>query len=606
MNWHRRPSADSLQELLKYILSGTDIKVQNCTLICKHPCRQCHFIVEILSSLIKKEPCEKLSFSNIAKPNVLCVPTPDRGCPVNSNMKYSRAFLHELSGRSNLYCNGDYVYSKNAWALYRGGLNKKVVAILEMLGVAADPDRIWSELCPYLDEPVPIERVHSALINAEDSHIWGRGEFIHKDHININGDVLPSLKDILLLRLRNTPFLALHGVFTEFRTTFGKAGIPNEYALSTVIALFLEEFHVDRYRYVYMKKPSKSTSIDEFIEKWIQEQGGEVERDDLDRWMMEQVGVRQSVVQLSLGRLNSVVVTRKGYLTHIDNTGLTPSKLLPLYRWIQSALEQHEHIGINKLYKEQQVTCFQLQLTSKNMLYAVLRYFFSTTFDFIQYPHITRQDQDTFNTLGEALSEYIKQQKGIVVVADCVQHFEAKGYSPDQLRARIYCLPKILPYYPGCIVHEETIGWNNQKAGQLYNILLQAYTSRIKAGYLLGDLENAFDLYDKQLPELSNDMNWTNELISAIASQYDDINIIGNMKRAYSVTCYEKAIHTLDDLVVKVVRDQFSGGCSREQMNEWMQDNGVIRKQLTANMFSALAGLVVTEYEYLWEGESHE
>jgi hypothetical protein len=413
---------------------------------------------------------------------------------------------------------------------------------------------------------------------------------------------LPSLSDILKSKLHNLPFIALYGIFQDFRVTFEKAGIPNEYALSTVIALYLDDFYVDRYRYVYLKKPSKSTSLDSYIEQWIEEQDGEVKRSELEKSIIEQVGIRTSLVQLALQRLNNIIVTRQGYLIHVDNTGLSSENLKPLYRWVQSALERHEHIGINRLYKEQQVTCFKLNIKSKKMLYDVMRFFFSGDFDFTRYPNICKHNQSKFNTLGEAVLDYIKKQNAVISVGDYIKYFEAKGYSPIQLQARLYYLPMILPYYCGCIVHEDTIGWNKTKEDQLHHVLSQAYSSRIELGYLMGDLEDVYNRYEDQLPKLSNNINWTGDLLSILATRLEDVKLIGNAKRAYCITSYKEAFKDISDLIVVVVRDHFCGGCSRDQMNQWLQENGVIRKQLTGRMFTTPTGLYITEYEYVWKG----
>jgi hypothetical protein len=604
LNWNANISKESLQHIFKLFTMKDNITVLDDSIMCFHLCRECPNILNHLHELIKVAPFGTLSLTALTDNFLLCAPTPDRGCPTNNNLKYSEQFFIELSKRANLFCDEKNVYTAQAWSLKYRGVNAKVEAVLDLLAKPSTPVEISDYFTNVLHDPIPQEKVHTSLINAENSFVWGRGEYIYKSHVHIDHDVLFSLKNILMLKLHDVSFIALYGIFQEFRITFTKAGIPNDYALGTVITLYLNEFHVDRYHYVYLNEPSKSTSIDHYIEQWILDQGSEVKRSDLEKWMTNQIGVRESLIQLSLGRLNNIFVTQKGNLIHVDNTGLDMDKLAPLSEWVKNILEHNSYIGVKKLFDEQKITCFQLGIVSEQMLYDVMRYFYSDKYDFPKYPHICRQDQDSFNSLGQLMTEYIKEQNTIVSIDKCIDYFETKGYSPQQMQARLYYLQIILPYYSNCVVHSDIIGWNTEKAIQLYQTLSQAYESRRKLGYLTGDLEDVYDRYEDQLPQLANDLSWTGELIAALAARTNDVKIIGNAKRAYSLEKYPGAISSLADLVVIVVRDHFGGGCSREQMNQWMRDNGIVRKQLTPEMFSMLPGLVVTEHEYLWEGRN--
>jgi hypothetical protein len=188
-------------------------------------------------------------------------------------------------------------------------------------------------------------------------------------------------------------------------------------------------------------------------------------------------------------------------------------------------------------------------------------------------------------------------------VDECADYFEQKGYSPIQTRARIGGLSYLFEYYPGCIIHKKIVGWSPEKNNQLVSILKEAYIERLDSGRLLGDLDEVFDLYEEQLPQLNNNICWTRRLLTSIVLQMDSINVIGNAKRAYICKdCPEKIVSNLDELVCYVIKNIFAGGCSREDLNQWMVDHGIVIKQLTPQMFTPSHGLVMTDYECRWEG----
>jgi len=602
LRWNETISVESLRELFNSFSFIDEIETKDDLALCKHPCRSCHSIVERTCELMRSSEFQILPFDNFFESSSLCKPSSDKECPLNCGMKYSRAFLYELASRAGFYYDKDNAYSDIAWTLMCGSIPQKTEAVLEMLGRPVVPGEVWEAMCPYLDEFVPPEKIHSTLIHVDNAYVWGRGEFIHKNHIHIHIDMLSQIRATLLARLANNSFVALSGVFRELRVPCEKAGIPNDYALSTVVSLYLTEFHTDRYRYVHANKISKTASIDPYIEQWLLKQGGEAKRSELEQWMVEQVGVRKSLVGLSLSRLNNVFLARNGYLIHVDNTDLDVEKLAPFYRQAKFALERHEYISVGLLFREQRVICYQLGITSTRMLYAAMQYFFSAVLDFPRYPHICQQDQKSLNSLDELISAYVREKNTIVSVDDCIHSFEAKGYSPVQLRNRLSNITQVLPFYPGCVVHSDTIGWDADKISKLRDVLFKVYTSCLDTGHLIGDLEEVCDHYETKLPTLSAGLSWTLDLLAALAAKCDDVVFLGNAKRAYVMAGRENSINTLADLVVTIVRDHFGGGCSREQMNQWMQENGVVRKQLATHMFTAPPGLEITDYEYLWKG----
>ncbi len=604
LGWSPTMPTSSLQELAKFGLLSQGIAAENDVVTFEHPCRSCDDAVRRLQELVLLSQDETMPLTNLLDPSLLCARRNGEGCPAPPPEGFFNPFLRELATRAGLVCNEDTIHSPQAWDLRYGGLNKKVAAALDLLGQAASPETVLREISPYLTKRVSTADVHSALIRSEDAVIWGRGVFIHRDYVYAAEEAVQYLREALLQRQSNGPFIALHGLFNELETELKESGIPNEYALSTVVGLYIPDHHVDRYRYVYADAPSEATRIDFHVEEWVLRQGGEVSRKELEIWLVKEIGGRKALAPTTLSRLDSIIATRKGYLIHIANTGLDQDALAPFAKDIQSYLEQHDRIGVGKLFRDQGVACAALGIVSERMLYSALRYFFSNSFDFERYPHIARQDAATSGSLREVISDYVKQEGGIVAIVNCVGHFEALGYSPHQTQVRLSSAPLVYSYYRGCVVHAETIGWDNERASQLHKALADAYEERRDLGLLTGDLDNVYELHEDRLPPLDNDLNWTAELLAALASKLEDVTMIGNAKRAYILTTLGPPKIALGSIVATVVRDIFGGGCSREQLDEWMQDNGVVRRHLTPRMFNAPPGLIMTDYECRWTGEN--
>lgn len=599
LGWDTPVSGISLSNFCKLTLNSSEITIQKNSLICVHPCRDCSLIGDRLSQLVEKESKGRVSLEALSEDEGVCVPISSDKCPGGNCHKYSVAFISDLCKKNNLECDGEYIYSSNTWHIFHSGVNRKVDAVLDMRGEVSTPKEVAEELNLLLDIQFPIRKIHSALINSENTCVWGRGEFIHCRQISCSDEILDTIKKILSLKFNETHFIALHGIFNEFRFTFENGGIPNEYALSSVIDKFIDEFHVDRYRYVYESKPESAMSIDRYFEKWLLEQNDTVKIKDFRSNMRELLGVRSSLATLALQRIDSIVHINKYEIIHIDNLRVSKKDLKPISDSVTRDLLNNDQIGVIGLFDNNKIKCLQLGIESPMMLHSIMRFYFSDQFYFNRYPHISLTGENT-QSMHASLSSYVESKNQVVSIDECVSYFETLGYDANRMRGKIKYVDSLLQYYTGCLIHEETIEWCINKETELLEILRKAFFERVYSGYVLGDLEDVYDSFEDDLPNLANDIGWTGELLYSLASRMNDLVFLGNAKRAYTISSGEKSTQSLGELVGYVVRDVFAGGCSRDQLDEWMVDNGVVRNKLTSRMFTAPEGLVMTDYECTW------
>lgn len=584
------------------LLTQECFRLNDDTIAIAHPCRSCGTVVESLQRLAASSSSGVLYISDLRRRGTELCSINGSICP-HAQQPASPAFIAETAERAHLHHDSQLVYSDMAWALYTGGLSQQVTAAAKHLEQACSPEDIAEVLCGS-QEPLPaVADIHSAMIRADSLCVWGRREFLHRDLITVDSSMLALLSKTIETRLATAPFIAAHGIYRELRDACQRASIPNDYALSSVVSACLPSFHVDRYRYVHPGASRTVTRIDHVLEEWVQNQNGEVSRQQVNDWVMNSIGGRESLVGMALSRLSSVFASRRGHLVHIDNTGLTPASLEPFFSHARTALENHESIGVRALMRDQQVRCYQLSIHSPLMLYGAMRHFCPDDLDLPRYPHITRAESESIATIGDALSLYVLDCGTVVAVDACAEYFEKKGYSPVQVRARIGTHPDILPLYAGCVVHKDVAGWNESCASVLAHALIEAYRARRATGCLVGDLGEVLDLHEDMLPALASDLSWTGDLLASLARRQEDIIILGNAGRAYSVPNVQGSLVTMEDLLVAVVRDIFRGGCSRDALDRWLYEHGIVRTRLLDSMFDALDGLTIGEYECLWRGD---
>lgn len=604
MDWDASVDEKAVKELLRnFSVLSSQFSFNKNLLIGQHPCRECKYIQGIFSDYVLGIENQSLQLTpeSMGTCQEFCRERTLFGCK-HANLSVSEEFIVELGQRVGFKHSHGMIMSPTAISLAKGGVIKKAEASLRMLGGNRSGEEIWNNISDFSD--ISFEKFKKALLDSDVCLRWGKNHFIHKDEVQVERSVLEIIESEIEFRLSEHSIASINGVYNEFRVTFNDAGIPNQHALASVISMLSSgKFFIDRFRYIHSEKPSNRTSIDAYVEQWILEQDGGVRYSDIKQQMIDGFGMRESTVPSCFLRLDEIIPLADGVHIHIDNLDVKKKDLAPLVDWIESALNNHSQVGVHRLYEEQAIVCFQLGIQSSKMLYSLLRHFFSDAYNLPRFPHISRQGGNAIS-LNKALKNYLKERATVVSIDECALHFDTLGYSSAQMKARIPNIDGVFTYYPKCIIHSDVLGWNSKKGDAFREVLESAFKKRLGMGFPIGDLQEVFDEYEDALPELENGFGWTGELMSSVASGINQVSVIGNAKRAYTVSSLSDEISNLGDLVNHTVKNVFRGGCSRRELTKWMHENGVVLKQLTPSMFQLKDGLVMTEYECYFEKDS--
>lgn len=517
-------------------------------------------------------------------------------------MNFSKAFIMEYGQKLKFKYDTNNVYGARAWRLRNGGLHKKVEVILFSKLKPMTPREVCDILNKELNTEYDEYKIHKALICASGCVLWGRNEFAHSSIATCSCDILDIISSTLSEKLTTATFISLKSMYDEFGDIFEKGKIPNKYALGSVISLRIPGYYVERYRYVYAKKPKKSTSVNNIAEKWIRSAGKPVSRCALENYLCSKIGTKTNLAYNCLSNILAIIPNASGSLIHLDNINVKKDNIIELQEYISKELKLFDQIGVYKVFNEYQKYLSQYQIFDSKMLYGVLKNYCSSIYGFPIFPHIRSTEKKGTISLAKILSKFILEQGTIVLKNDFDQYCKQMGYIDLQARARITREPSILEYSTDSVVHKNTISWTEIKMTNLLKLLTNAYSEAILSGFLFGDLEKFFATYKKHLPLLDNNIKWTEKLFRSIVYQMSEVSIVGNAKRAYIINKISaNNILNLENLICYVVKNYFDGRCSREELNQWMRDNGVVRKSITTKMFTPSKKLIVNENEYIWD-----
>ncbi|VGO17067.1 hypothetical protein PDESU_05662 [Pontiella desulfatans] len=605
LNWNTPVDEGGVKELIRNFPSmKARFAFEGDVVFRPHQCRDCDEITQLFKRLVRDSEDKPFTLNAEALEELqeICRKRTFFGCEF-ADLPFSSGYVDELCERSGYRKDGDTVWSDEAHALARGGLMRKAEALLQMYGGACSITELWSSIEALSD--TTILKLRQVLSNSNQCFRWGKDEFIHKDFIKVRDDILSIIGNEINQRLKENSITSVIGIFKEYQFTFSDAGVPNEYALASVVAnLFSDTCYVDKFRYIHSERPSDGrSSITYYVQQWVLDQDGAVRSDEIKNQLVNGFGMREATVPSCFSRLDEVIPLGEDKFIHVDNLGLNKSDLQSCADLIELTLQSHKQIGVHRLFKKKEIVCFELGIESPNMLHALIQHFFSDQYECRRFPHISRQGRSAMS-LNETIERYLIERNGVVSVDDCSDHFESVGYNAAQMKARLPQTANVFVYYPRCLIHSSVLGWSENKSREIFKVLEASYEQSLRAGGFVGDLQDVFDLMEDDLPELENGYGWTADLLASIAGKIDGVQILGNAKRAFTIKGSKGELAKLGDLVSSVVKNVFNGGCSRDQLSEWMREHGVVRKKLSLSMFQPKDGLIMSEYEcYLESGE---
>ncbi len=598
MNWNASIKGYMLDQYVKIFPLDKGEKVLDEIICIQSPFRENEQITCKLQELI--EPINKVSFKYIIE----TLNSFSKSLPVNEKfndieMNFSKAFIIEYAPKLKFEYDNNNVYGLKLWRLKNGGLHKKVEAVLFSTLKPMTPQEVSDTLNKNLNTDFyDKDNIYKALTCAEGCVLWGHNEFVHSSIVSCSDDTLNIISSQLSKKLTKAPFVSLESIYDEFSDIFKKEKMPNKYALGAVIILRLPEYYIERYRYIYSKKPQKSTSVNNIVEQWIRSARKPVSRSDLKNYLRSEIGSKSNLISNYLSNVHTIIQNDSGDLIHLDNINVTKNNILKLQEYISKELKLFDQIGVHKVFKEYQSYLAQYQISDAKMLYGVLRNYFSNIYSFPTFPHIRSFKRKKTMPLTKILSKFILEQETIVLKNDCDKYFKQMGYIDFQTGARIDRESSVLEYSIDSVVHKNTINWTESKMISLLKLLTNAYSEDISSGLLFGDLQKILNTHKKHLPVLDNNIKWTERLLRSLVFQMSEVSIIGNAKRAYIIKENSpNNILNMEDLAYFVVKNCFDGKCSKEMLNQWMRDNGVVRNSISKKMFSTFKKLIVNYNE---------
>lgn len=493
-------------------------------------------------------------------------------CSFAETHGYPPALLMVLSHSMLLPCSEGFILA-----------NSKKLDLVEMVlrrypsgvEVYKRADELIGEANAIWTDSFTKEREFTSILSrdefADTAYLWGRGIYIHhsfvKPDLPLIGEISLTCEKMLELR---SP-ISVGRIYGQFEELLQDAGVPNEYALYTLLRKHgSPSLQLRKFPHIWHDSDAFQLNNAEMVKSYIREMNGPVQKEELVREFVGNRGWKRFTVEVCLSTDSDFVRVDYGVVGLREFYVLEQGDVRKLFEKLTALLEGRPILHINLLFEEMKEFCVSLDVHSPFLLYDLLQEFADNITKFIRFPFVIPAGQEIEKVSMQTLIEqYVADQSSELPVS----REQVMQWLTEELGAREESLDLILSvtreiiYYArgqyGEYIHRENLGWDDTKEQQLMDLVSKRLeeASRDGRSYLLaGQLLNA-----EFLPKLNMNLDWSEDLLIDLLRKSDSVQLLGSYD-AIIVSLSDPVIGGESDFVAYVIERYFNGRANDREL----------------------------------------
>jgi hypothetical protein len=482
---------------------------------------------------------------------------------------------------------GNRVYSRDLWVLRYDNLCNSIEAILKTSKKAMHFTEVHGELKKYRSS-LSERNAYARLEKNENLLLWGRGTFIHKTHVSIPHVLISDIEGWILEQLRReVPFISVYGPFKFFEQRCLEANIPNEYALYSVLRELSHPLIAYPWcPYIYLNKGNvKKIPIALAIDQFLQDFGGPVSYDELKSYVLERLYLKDFQFEQIKYELPNTIRTDDGSFLHIDCLEIDVKKFNEIVAYVRKIVSKEKHVSVARIFDDKKISCKILGIDGPIGLFSLFQIMIGDEFDLRNYPQIrflSRGEEKRERGIMNEVVSYIKEKSAPYSYQELREVFvDKQGYN-ERTISQVRYKDGVYNYLRDCLIHRDTIGWNETKQEHIEKVACERYNECVKMGKPYGLIKEMIEF--AHLPDLGEELYWTPYLLADVLVSREHFKILGSEKNAFVPIPNDFGIETFEDLVYEILKREYDGGANLNEFAEYLRESGIIRRNLTESM----------------------
>jgi len=412
--------------------------------------------------------------------------------------------------------------------------------------------------------------VIARLVYHPDIFLWGRGFYMHRKSLVFNIDIVIQASVWIIHRFdQGYNKFQIELVYNYFQKEMIEGGIPNEYALYTLVRT-LENGRIGQRKFPSLVDLQSDTDILETVveelDNYLLTAEKEISLTDLKKEFIEIRGWKDYGLHLKLSSSEVIYPWLNHSYIHLKYLEINYSKLDQLIDAIQNKI-----IAINSAYSlkgaRQELQVLWHQVCPNAPISTMVKLIRGVDSTDLEINHYLVSLKDTGGTevisMAKEIEEYFIDMNNEVSTLELKKEFQNKrGWSKTQYYSAVRN-SSLFRMSKTSFVHPSTILWSPELYEELHAVLSENLQIKNDSGTPHLILSEIIDGYF--LPELPNDIEWTTELlISAGGEQGDFLFFDDACVFAENAFCIED----VDDMIAFLVSQSFEYNIAKQKKVE--------------------------------------
>lgn len=409
--------------------------------------------------------------------------------------------------------------------------------------------------------------VVARLADHPDIFLWGRGFYVHRESVEYDPNLVTKATESILQRFdHGHPKFNIDLPFNRFKDTLKKGGIPNEYALYTLIRL-LHNNRIGQRKFPALVDCQSGIDIHqtvvEELENYMLAAKGAVKATELKGEFIEKRGWKSYRLQLQASQSDKIYPWVNQSYIHVEYLPVNHDKLEDLIAAICQKLGSLQGAYSLKGAKQDFQILWQ-QACPDAPIQTMIKLIRNSGIPDLEINHylisLRNDDGAEAVSLAAELEDYFIEHNRAIATYELKNEFQDKrGWSDNQYygavrKATLFQVSKNTFVYPS------TIHWNSALYETIHDTLSEYLQKNVAKGIPHIILSEIIDEYI--LPELPNCIEWTTDLLKSTGKEYNDFIFFDD---ACIFTDNPFNIEDLDDMIAFLMSRAFEYNLAKQQ-----------------------------------------
>ncbi len=411
----------------------------------------------------------------------------------------------------------------------------------------------------------------------EEILLWGPGFYIHKSQVKFDKSTLNDIVNkYMALPLRTISISDINNVFIERKDVFISSLIPTPQALYSLLKndkrVTIEAYPRD----CYDKIGDDKKTFSKIINRYFRKKKTFVVLEELKTYFCEERGWAEEYLIYNLDSIKEIIHTDKGYI-HLNYFDYDHEKLKIIINYIEKEIELIKgFIHIRKIRGKYGVSWYDVCHSDVHpeLMGSILMRYEHRNFDIEKRVYALPRDFEAKEDLNfsNMISKLLLERKDFVNYNEIKAFLEKRGLSIN-LR-QILSKTNVLKYYQDSYIHPKVIGYEEDMLDNIEEILEEAALISKNKGSPYTNFTWILENYQKSLPSLKNNFDWTIELLASISNKLDSFMIFSGV---YVPHRNMFNVEDFDDLVAFIIAKDYENGiCKITDIERKLQSYEII------------------------------